>query len=698
APPQHPRLVQAVSIRRLAAIAAMKYPLVTLQSLNLNVRRFSISDASRPASKPLVLSNLRLRNTKPIQLLGNDPPSRPPVQLELTGAVQPLADSITADINASPFADEPGFGVYLTVTGIHGQGITDLVPELRDRIDGSPLTDGRLQSHFGAAIFLPPHNDPLQFDLSHGFKMDAGIKGTRFTLGPNGPVLAGIGEISLDEIRVEPHRGVEIKDVEVDDISANVYRDQRGIYALGMLLKSSPPPAAQSSAAHAINPPRVATPPPTPPSTPIRLDDVLVSGLNFNYVDKTCNPPLVVPLNQLDLEIHSFSNMMRFEDRPCRFSLLVGAASKPNQSPLFSQIESSGNFSLYPHPSGWVKSSISGVDLSQLRGPAAQAGITLAGGTFDGSADAYLNGKIINTHCALSVTDLSVAEPPNGPIQRELKLNVPLNVAIGVLEDPSKAISIGIDLALSTDQMTFAAIESQVDSQVPSAVAQVIGTAIASAPAKVALAFLPIGGSSPDNRPIVIHFSPGDTSLSAADLQRLEPLIRRMRSDDSLVVTLTHSLSPADLARAQTLANPSYQDSLNLAYRLHTQEMSLLTQRAQAAQRASAELASGFGPDADPALQQVRQIDQTLETTEDALDEVYDLLRPGAERWAARRTRRAALEIGRDRLKAIQDAILAGSTRKANLDPRVKVFSPSFNAARGAADGSVTITLNYKKT
>jgi len=46
-----------------------------------------------------------------------------------------------------------------------------------------------------------------------------------------------------------------------------------------------------------------------------------------------------------------------------------------------------------------------------------------------------------------------------------------------------------------------------------------------------------------------------------------------------------------------------------------------------------------------------------------SLDQLYDLLRPGAETQADRRTRAASLEIGRQRLAAVRVALLiAGPT------------------------------------
>ena len=84
-----------------------------------------------------------------------------------------------------------------------------------------------------------------------------------------------------------------------------------------------------------------------------------------------------------------------------------------------------------------------------------------------------------------------------------------------------------------------------------------------------------------------------------------------------------------------------------------------------------------------------------LAATEDALDRVYDMLRPGADRQAARRGRKAALAIAQARLNSIR-AVFAASGF-ASLDERVHLTRPQFNPADGAADGNAEITVTVKK-
>ena len=82
------------------------------------------------------------------------------------------------------------------------------------------------------------------------------------------------------------------------------------------------------------------------------------------------------------------------------------------------------------------------------------------------------------------------------------------------------------------------------------------------------------------------------------------------------------------------------------------------------------------------------------------MDRVYDLLRPGADRQADRRTRAAALDIGRQRLDVVRTALMQASAAAGvrDADQRVRVVRASLPAADEAkAEGKVTFTMLQKK-
>src|ERR1019366_4991898 len=69
---------RVMSAADLVAAAHRALPLVTVEKLDLGVRRLTLEDASRPAAAPMVVSDLHLRNVGRIEWLGRDADSKPP--------------------------------------------------------------------------------------------------------------------------------------------------------------------------------------------------------------------------------------------------------------------------------------------------------------------------------------------------------------------------------------------------------------------------------------------------------------------------------------------------------------------------------------------------------------------------------------------------------------------------------------------
>jgi hypothetical protein len=143
---------------------------------------------------------------------------------------------------------------------------------------------------------------------------------------------------------------------------------------------------------------------------------------------------------------------------------------------------------------------------------------------------------------------------------------------------------------------------------------------------------------------------------------------------------------------------------LNLAYRLRQKKLDLLAARAEAAGQARGELAAGATVNAfgdEPSVARLRAIDRELAKTEDALDRVYDMLRPGAERQTDRRTRAACIDFGQERLDAVQraliEAVQSGATEPLpKLADRIHVSRAQFAETQGTTGGKVTITPSAK--
>jgi len=447
---------------------------------------------------------------------------------------------------------------------------------------------------------------------------------------------------------------------------------------------------------------------PLPPE--IRIDSVQISGLDFRIEDRSVEPVMVIPLNGLDLDLRNLSNRALYEDRPpVRFTALVtsGKAALPSvkkgavqtatdEREVFSQVTASGNVSLFPKPTGYVKAAVNGFEMVAVRGMAHEENVTIGKGVFDGTVDVRLPGdNSMDVHSKFVMTDAEITEPPGGFLQRTLALPGSLDVVIKALQDTDESITVPIDFPMKNMELGYGPIISSAIG----ALGKVVLTAIASAPVKVVggVADLIVGKNGPKPEPpVVLAFQPGATGLSSADLSQLDQLIKKMKKDDNLEVQIRHDLGTADIQRAAVRANPTPEECASLAYQLHARKLDLLAQRSRRSGEVRSILASAPSGEGASAVTQLRDLDRQLSQTEDALDKVYDLPRPGADRQSGRRTRAAALELGRDRLNLVRDYLLSANPVKAN--DRIHSANATF-AQPDSPDvpGKVTLTLVPKK-
>ncbi|HEX4055787.1 MAG TPA: DUF748 domain-containing protein [Tepidisphaeraceae bacterium] len=681
-----------------------KYPLVTLDSLDLNVRKITVSDQTQARAVPIVVSNVRLHNLARLVWLGRDPEENPPTQLELTGRVDPIVDQFDLETRATPFFRTKTVAVDLTVTGIHGQGITEIDPSLSRQMDGSALKDGQFHASASLAIKLNTL-DPANFDFSRGGKMDVSLKDIAFRAEPAGPVLAGLGDVQSEGIIIAPRMaGMDIHELDVDNIVGKVWRSDDGLHVLGLVITpqvKTPTPSLQGPAkAPAADPPATDPPENDPPENEIKIERLLVSGMDFVAEDRTVDPPLIVPINGLDMEVQDISNLSPREDKPVKFSVDVSAAKvalpaqdtgPAGERELFSEVTANGAVSMYPQLNGWAKASVSGFELTSLKALAALHKVTLGAGTFDGDVDIrFLGDGGIDTSTKLVLTDLSLSEPANGWIRRTLKLPAPLDVVIAALQDQDGSITIPVNLTIRGNSVSTA----QLAAAGSGALLSIISTSLAAAPLKVGnLLGLDEKGAQHEP-PVIVSFLPGYSF--PREIDQLDLLAQRMKDNDSLNAILRHDLGSDDIALMSERVNPSPADALAVADRLGQQKAALLSARRQAAGDVRAMLASGGGDSADIAIERLRRLDRELAETENALDRTYDLLRPGADRQADGRTRAACLAVARARLQAVRDFLLADQNEKGLAD-RIHIANPRYSPVTDSSLGRVIITLIKKK-
>lgn len=726
--------VTAADVARVVAQTKRKLPLITIEKLDIAVNRLAIFDETRTGSAPLILSDLHLKNHGRLEMLGDKPEERPPAEINLSCKPAPIAESFRMHIKAAPFALQPTVAIDLTASGIKGDGLLAALPELKRQFDGKELTDGQFAAHLEATIVRIDRQDLMRFDFSHPMDADLLIKGFEFRSIKDGPVLAGVEEIRSDGMHIDPGTGsISAKSVEVNNLTGKVVADTDGIHAVGLILKlptaasatTQPGTPAVAMTSEAAKPPVVSAAAPTsaPAQAPpeIRVDKFAISGMSFVFEDHSVVPHLVVPITAFDLEVRDFTTLMLTQEKSVRFSLLASAGKVPLPRPvrktgligalaggakpdagadeereLFSQITASGNLSLYPQPKGWVKASLSGLELAALKSKAKTVGVTLSAGTFDSSIDARLHGDgSMDLKPRFVFDELSVAEPAHGFLERILRLPAPLDLVIGALQDASGQITVPLEVPIKKGEINTGSVMTSATL----ALGGVVLVATASAPAKAlnsvtSLAGLNFLGKQKEAPifPVTANFAPGDATVVLAYSRILDPMLERMKTDTAAEIVIRHELGGGDQERESTRANPSREDAENLAYQLRQKKMALLKMRASLAGQARAELASGLGKTG--AIERLRAVDRELAFTENGMDDLYDLLRPGAEHQKDRRTRAACLALGEERLAAVHDLIASASPAIAG---RIRVINAQYNPAEDTEGGSITITLSKSK-
>src|SRR5690606_28313674 len=127
-------------------------PLLTVGTLDLKLDRLRVRGLAGEAGAPVELANVRLHNTGPIELAGDNPEQRPPLKLQIGGAVDPVMQQFGIGIEAALFEAEPELSVDVQASGINGRGLTDVVPELGNLIDGEGLIAGTFRTRLAASL------------------------------------------------------------------------------------------------------------------------------------------------------------------------------------------------------------------------------------------------------------------------------------------------------------------------------------------------------------------------------------------------------------------------------------------------------------------------------------------------------------------------------------------------------------------
>ncbi|HZV02332.1 MAG TPA: DUF748 domain-containing protein [Planctomycetota bacterium] len=683
-------------------------PLVEVNALVIAVDRLGVVDRARAGAAPITVSRFVARSLAPIALLGSDPASHPPIELELLSEVAPVASSIALRFRLAPFAVEPELTVDLAIDGLRGAGLTQVVPELAATLDGAPLRDGRIRGSLTVNLKTGRH-DPLDFDLTRGFGADVLLRGLELRDGDLGPTLAGLDELHADVVTVLPTTGdLHIRTLEVDKPVGLIDQERDGLHVGGMTLKEraeppAPPPPSKDDLVAPGLPGKAEAAAAKVARKEVRIDRIVISGMQGLYSDRTCQPSVLVPLTGLDVEVLGFTTRAFSERRTIRFDARVRGGELqlplsptrpvPARRAIFEELGINGDLTLSPLPVGRIRTSLSGFELDGVAGKARAEGLEVKDGVVDIESEVLLTDRgQLRSKNEILLNSLSAKELENGPARKALDLPVPLDAAIAALRDSEGTIELALPLDLDDwVHLTRTELRSQLTSTAAHAIGVIILNATKSAPIKAVGA-----GTAPRAReepPLTLAFASADTALSDSAARGIAVIAGRLRDEPGLVLTLRHELGGGDLARARITANPSPTDRHDLIARLRKQRDELSRRREDEVAETRALLAAGRGADAERTRRRVQATDSELASIDRGLDELYELSRAGAERKAERRARQACAELADARLAAVRAALVASGI----ADHRVHLARPRVTETTGDGGGVVTATLKLTK-
>jgi len=456
------------------------------------------------------------------------------------------------------------------------------------------------------------------------------------------------------------------------------------VHVLGLVLRPTDEPSVSEAP----------TPAPQPDELPdVRIDRAVAHGIDFEFVDATGAVEARAPLRELDAEVTRVSLRGLARGEPLSFRATLGAgevelpprvvadsllegialgvsdlldgedvARTSTARPLFAEASAQGKLSPWPAPTGWATFDVEALELPAFRGPAEAAGVTIGDGLLDFGVRLRFHGaEGASVDAASTFTHLSLSEPADGPLSRFLSLPAPLDTVLFLLKDAEGRHQFSAGLRTTADGVSTGSLVGAA----AGAAAETIARAVASSPLRLLSTFTDVvgitgdEGAPPPAQSRELVFAACDVRTPDNVNAELEPLARKLRGSSKKSAVLIHELSRADLERAARLANPTLDDCELLTARLRQRKSELLREREELATRARTEFALAESGRALETCARVRDLDIEIGQNEDALERLFDLSRPGADRRAAGRTKSAALALGGERLERIRQALRA---------------------------------------
>ncbi|MBI3724741.1 DUF748 domain-containing protein, partial [bacterium] len=715
---------------------ARRTPLIDIWKLDANARSVVFRDLAKKDAAPLAFKGVRLRNTKLLSLLGPDPASRPPLELELSLGVAPIVSQAVIAGRLAPFAQEPSFSLDIALEGVRGAGLTEVAPGLAASLDGSRLTDGRLRARLDIDL-RTRRRDPLDWDLSRGFGLDLALKGLQVRNG-SGPLLFGIDELLLDVARFDPKTGsAHVRSLEVAKPAASLVDEPGGLRFLDVVWKRERRDEKEEKEDDAADEtPSPGAAPEKKPARELRLDRVLISEVDFVYEDSTCAPRLIVPVADIDLELAGLL-VADGDLRAIRFAGVAKAGKVRlvkrekkrfghaivskitsmwqdkallEDRPLFLELAAKGDLQLRPRPLGHVRLDLQTLELAAFKGLAKEKNIVLEGGTADLELDLAFETRGLLSRAVVTFADLEVSEPRGGWLAKHFLpgVDAPLSVVQFVLRDAEGNITLVLNPPPLQGRSVKKLVKRAIWEAFPEALARLVGDAIKNPAFRLlgtakdlgmeALELLGaddiFGKKAEEIEPASVSFPAGDPRAAQAEIAKVLELAGKVTERGEVVLTLRHETGSADLARARLVASPQAADRRDLIARLSSSRADLEARVDDARASARALLVSEGDEGARSASSRLRALESELARVDHALDSVYGREREGASHQAERRERAASLELARARLASVRAALVAQGFP--DPDERIRVPSPRVDSSPSAREGSVTIVATLK--
>lgn len=714
-------------------------PRIRVGRLDLELAELFVTSEVDPSAAPSV-SAARLVLREPYELdvdpeAGEDE-DPPPIGLDLSASVSPGLGSLALGIDLAPFAERPWLEARLAARGISGAGVLALAPELAEDVDASGLTEGTLDGTLRATLSWR-RRGPFDFDLRGGFGAELVAHDVALRATPDGEVALGVDRVEALVRRVVPRTGlVHVSRLEIDTPRARVRRSAEAVELAGLAFRvpepaegtAAPSADAGGEAEQALEPPaqRPARPPAPAPGE-VRLDDLVVHGIDVRVEDATVDPPLVLPLETLEVDVRGFTTRALREPVPIRVSASLGAGSvslpvrlerrsfvrglatgvvdvvsgkdeevRLEDRPFFQEGAVSARITLVPRPAGWARVSLTGFELVGLRGLAREGGVEIGDGVLDFGARVRLKGaEGARVESVSSFAHLSLSEPAGGPISRYLKLPAPLDTVLFALKNEQGEHRIPLAFDVGGEGQVSA---GQVAAKASSTLLALITEALASAPMRAVGGVtdaVGLGGvfGGGDRKPryaglqAKVPFEAGGVRVGPRELAKMAEVVEAMHADPLLEIVGVHTLGRRDLERAERLASPETEEAATLLTSLRRRRDELVRRRDELAATARVHLVLGQEDEYAQNRDALLDVDGQLGRVEDGIDRVAELLRPGAESRRASRTREAALAIARTRMDELTRALLERGVPYERVDmrpPRIDVASnPQEQPGRG---------------